>query len=184
MAKYGKLKPYEWPQDKVKIPNGQGLMPRIETMNGNVTKKEGAWYTGEFTVPAFTNFRTDFVIPIEPDGDFWCNNILSFSMVDDGIVQPAFKINIIDIRTGFDLTYPWARLAFFKTQPNVMGAAGEAPYPVGGGAFRSTSSMLQPYCFTRNGGIRVVIDSDGQVPEEIYNQISFIGWKEYQFASR
>jgi hypothetical protein len=180
--KYGPLTPYEWPQDKVRIPNGQGLMPRVDVQNGNVVKKEGAWYTAQWNFAAGSDQRTEQVVPIEPDGDFWCTHIVGSSYVAAGPIFTPYKVSIIDIRTGHNLTYPFARMGMFKNQ-SYAGLAGVVPFPVNS-RFRPTASLIQPFCFTRNGGIRVIVETDGSPAEATFNQLSFIGWKEYQYASR
>jgi hypothetical protein len=186
--KYGPLKPYEWPQDKVKIPNGQGLMPRVDERNAFVTKREAAFFTAEDTYAGATAIKREYILETPPDGDFWCNGIRSISInTVTGVYTnvPAWKVNIFDIRTGDDLTFPFVRFGFFKTV-NLAGIAdANKPLPQGSGPLKSTSTLIQPYCFTRNGGIRVVVDTtDAQLAQQQNWQLCFIGWKEYQYASR
>jgi hypothetical protein len=188
-ATYGPMKPYDWPQDKVKIPNGQGLMPRLDERNAFVTKREGMFFTAEDTYAGATAIKREYLIETPPDGDFWCNGIRAIA--EDTTAGntytsvPGWKINIIDVRTGWDITFPYARFGFFKTVNRNGIADANKVMPQGSGPFKSTSTLIQPFCFTRNGAIRLIVDTtDAQLPNQQFWQIAFIGWKEYQYASR
>lgn len=177
MAKYLPISPYTWPQDTLRIPNGQGLMPRIDFENGYNVRAEGAVYTTPvpFTfAPGTVSLQQ--ILPIEADADFWVSEIAVFS-VGAGVANLGPRLRIIDIRTGYNICNPYVRLGLF----NYNALAG-AETGVSGAPFRST--LIQPYSFTRNGGIRMLMDVDFTItaPQDFY--LSFIGWKEYTYASQ
>jgi hypothetical protein len=188
-AKYGPLKPYDWPQDKSKVPNGQGLMPRVDERNSFVSKREGCFYTQGDTFAGATAIRREYIIPTEPDGDFWCNGISAIAVNQvslDFDQVPGWKVQIEDLRTGWNLTFPFVRFGFFQAFPASGVADANRPIPGSGSSpFKATSTLIQPFCFTRNGGIKLSIDTTGvELVDAQAWQICFSGWKEYQYASR
>jgi len=180
MSKFRPLSPYKWPQDGLRIPNGQGLMPRIDFENGYNTGREGAIYTSPMaSFPLVANTAVEFVIPIEADADFWCSEInVHYHLSNDSssVPSPALKMRIIDVRTAFNLTYPHVRAGMFGDQRGVG-----SDMPLRGIPCRST--LIQPYCFTRNGGIQLRLEADFLPALAFDAWVSFIGWKEYTYAS-
>lgn len=172
MPKYGPLQPYDWPQDTLRIPNGQGLMPRVAFTNGYLARREFAIYSApELTITPRQPSRV--IIPIEADADFWCSQIVCAARIpvtyaNSGL--PASRMLITDIRTGYQIGYPEIRV-------NQFPAFNFAGVP---------DDFIQPYCFTRNGGIELVIDHDfGLISTAgLRLFVSFIGWKEYVYASQ
>lgn len=176
--RYKPLKPYQWPQDTLRIPNGQGLMPRIDFENGYNVRAEGAVYTTPAPItigPGFSHNET--IIPIEADADFWVSEIAGFTTGNLGAANPALKLRLSDLRTGYSFMNPHVRLSMFNF--NNMAALETG---VSGAVTHST--LIQPICFTRNGGIRILLDADftTAVTRNLY--LSFIGWKEYTYASQ
>lgn len=164
-------------------------MPRVDERNAYVTKREGAILTVGDTFAGASDIYREYITEVDPDADFYCNGIIATSI--DGVsldytTVPGWKIQIIDIRTGFNLTFPFVRFGFFKAFPRSGIAGAERPLPSdGSGPFKPTSTIIQPYCFTRNGAIRTIVDTTGaQLPNAQRWQISYLGWKEYQYASR
>lgn len=180
MAKrYGPLKPYtDWPQDNLRIPNGQGLMPRVDFENGYNTRREGAVYTDPlpYSFPIGTGTKFDRILPIEADADFWMTEIVIYSN-QASLNPPGFKLNISDIRTGYSLMRPHVRTNIFDFRDLLA-------VNTGVGSAVAHSSIIQPYCFTRNGGIRIVIENDLNLAGAVDMYISFIGWKEYVYAAQ
>lgn len=211
------ITPYNWPQDKLEVPNGFGGMPPVDYGNENVVSGEYFGLTGEFiyteNTPAFT--QQTQILNTPQDGDFWCDSIGVVSWLEnptgEGVVKDlqhflTSVVAISDIRTGRTVVYnpgivptnhPAGMvfppnsipLNFFRklpqsgTESSAFGYTGDTPTPNG---FRTTQSLIQPLCFTRQGGIQVTITSLDDVPANQTFQMSicFNGWKEYANASR
>lgn len=191
--------PYKWPQDTLQIPGLDGgggrFMPPVEIGNVQVARQEAFTMSTSFTWPINTPANTQYtqIIPTDQDGDFWCDQIYMVAWLNNpgGVyqsVRPApSTIAISDLRTGKQLTYPGAvPTNFFTTLLLFSDDAGfdpgGSPLPDG---FRSTSTLPQPFCFTRQGGISlqlnmIAANGAGQ-PQTI--DIAFGGWKEYTYAS-
>lgn len=168
-VRYVKVKPREWPQDKAAPPNGYGGMSRIDFDNEHNVRQEAFIYGAtEFIVPASTLATS--IIPIQPDADFWCDQIV----IRGG--NGALKIYIRDVRNGYLLTYPYARMAIFGAAYIAGGLTGEY-FPV------TPASLPRPYCFTRNGGVEITIDNTVTAGAlSVY--IALHGWKEFENVSR
>lgn len=192
---YVKLDPYNWPQDTLAIPAGQGRMPPLNKGNVELSRRESFTATTRIDIPANQPAGTIFraVIPTDQDGDFWCNQIyVEGQEVNAGVAReelPLGRVMIRDIRTGWALTYPTpgvslrllaARVALFEL---VSIDLQQVTFPAG---YRPTGTLIQPFCFTRDGGIEIIYTTDGAgEPLHTYElSFSFAGWKEYVYASR
>ncbi len=163
------IQPWDWPQDKVQIPAGHGMMPDVELQNQFMVRQEGFVYSTVFEAVTFGSVAQSITIPTDPDGDFWCDSIMLVHFDSAGVVvNTGLKMQIEDVRTARQLFMPHGRTSMFTK-------------PVG----RSLSGQLmQPYPFTRNGGIKIILENDVYSDDPIDVHLSFIGWKEYQYASR
>lgn len=170
--RYLPVKPQEWPQDKATVPGGFGGMPRVDFDNRHNIRQEAFAY-GVTSMSVAAGAIGTAIIPIESDGDFWCDQIV---FIADAGGTVATKIFIRDTRTGYALTYPHARFQDFEIQSDLTI---DALIP------RLTASLPKPYCFTRNGGIEVTVDNSapGTAINVIYN-FAFLGWKEFEYVSR
>jgi hypothetical protein len=189
-----------WPQMDNRVPRAMSSqMPHIETTNFERARQEAFTMSGTFTLPTTITVgqQLALILPTDQDGDFWCDQIY---MVGWGLqLNPAASnvassplmgtIDIVDIRTSKALTFPLGSLPtnFLASVTNFSDDPGydpgANPYPAG---FRSTSTLAQPFCFTRAGGISLNLVSAAQwagVPGPNLVDIAFGGWKEYQYAS-
>lgn len=211
------VKPYNWPQDKLEVPNGFGGMPPIDYGNENVVAGEYFALTGEFVyqpgTPAYTSISA--ILKTPQDGDFWCDSIGVVSWLQDTVTVGVTKdlqhfltsvVTIEDARTGRTMIYNPAitptnhaagpvfppnsvpinlfrKLPQSGTESSSFGYSGDTPTPNG---FRTTASLIQPMCFTRQGAINVSCTSLDDVPagQTFFMSICFNGWKEYANASR
>lgn len=209
-----KISPYDWPQDALEIPDGFGGMPPIEAGNRVVTGSEYFCLSGQFLFPATTPaFSIRQAIMATPqDGDFWCDQICAVSWATDtaaGVLRDrqaflASVVTIKDQRTGRSLIYNPSFNTFnnqgtlfpansvpvnlFRKLPqsgteNGADYDGTTPPPSG---FRTTGTLIQPYCFTRQGGIEVSVTSLYAASATLSYDltIAFSGWKEYANASQ
>jgi hypothetical protein len=188
------LTPPTWPQDSLRIPNASGrFMPPIERGNFDVARQESFTMSTTFTYNGATDGQQlAALIETDQDGDFWCDQILCVgweaNLAQMEKPRPA-TVQISDVRTGRAITFPaaGAPINFFSTLqlgPGDSGIViGSAPPPAG---FRSTSTLPQPFCFTRQGGIQIVLTFVGGVPAGLVRTIDFgfSGWKEYAYASQ
>lgn len=193
MAQYLPLKPYNWPQDEVAIPRGIGSMPPIEYANRILSRSEYATFTATFAAPALQAAGTTAgtIINTDQDGDFWCDQIAIVTwQTSAGTTQlrlPSFEFAVQDMRTNRKLFYPGrVPAAMFRKFPLVTPTSvysGQEPSPA---QFRTTGTLIQPFCFTRQGGIIIDITYPNAVPAATSYQIDimFSGWKEYANASR
>lgn len=186
MSQYLRLPAIDWPQDKARVPAGVGGMPPIEYNNRARIEAEFCSFVGLIVIPSTAVQGNVFstIIPTDQDGDFWCDEISM--QVQSGLADaqsdldaPGSYTSITDIRTGQLLTYPYIPTNIFKRL--TFNLAYVSPSP---GFFRDTSTLIQPYCFTRQGGIAisVVLKQPRGVIDQIYFCLS--GWKEYANASR
>lgn len=185
----------DWPQDTLDIPSGQGVMPPINSGNRDVSRRESFTYTGEIVIPVSTPANSVFNlnIPTDQDGDFWCNQIYCQGHeVVAGVASltiPVGRVHIGDIRTGQYLTYPapGVSLGFFvggnTDDDDPAFPVNSATFPSG---FRATGTLIQPFCFTRQGGITITYTQLSATAANELNTIyfSFGGWKEYVYAAR
>lgn len=182
--------PYNWPQDELQIPSGMGGLPQVEAGNTLVIRREGKTFTGgmDFAAGATPRAVETIIIPTDQDGDFWCSNIYlaAFYTRNDGVVSPYSpygRVRIYDNRTGNPLIYgAGVPMGFLIVNVDSL-ATVEPPPPAG---LRSTSTLIQPFCFTRNGGIKLEIEGlvMPAVNWALSFQIAFGGWQEYTHASR
>lgn len=189
----GKTWPPEWPQDTLAIPAGHGNMPATNPGNREVSRRESFTYSGQIAIPVSTPANTPFrlTIPTDQDADFWCNQIyFQGQRVDAGVASnsmPVGRIHIGDARTGEYLTWPapGVSLSFF-----VGGSPAEElgfdvnlrTFPSG---FRSTGTLIQPFCFTRTGAILIEYLQRTATSAVQSHDLSIVfgGWKEYVYAS-
>jgi hypothetical protein len=170
---YLPVKPITWPQDEMAAPNGFGGMSEIEFNNQNNIRQEGFVY-GLTSSNVANNSIGTFSVPIAADADFWCTQIL-FQVSGAGAASTSPKVTITDVRTGYSLTYPYARFHNFQN----LGSFNTARVPRTG---RLPSTLFKPHCFTRNGGIQVTIENKSGATATYF--LGFIGWKEFANVSR
>lgn len=211
-----KLTPEKWPQDTLDVPRGLGSMPPIEYGNKAVVGAEFFATSADFTLLHTLGAVTTqtVIIPTPQDGDFWVDQISAISWatfagqtIRNVISYPDAMVTIKDIRTneslinsplfntptnqGFLIPKNSLPLLFFRKFPpsGVEGDltyAGNVPLPTG---FRDTGTMIEPFCFTRQGGIEVTLTNNnstpggGASPVDFVVTICFAGWKEYANAS-
>lgn len=213
-----KLTPEKWPQDDLVVPRGLGAMPPIEYGNKNVVGAEffsiAADFTFLHTIGAGVNTTQMQVLATPQDGDFWCDQIsiiswaTSAGQVTRNIVSYMDgMVTIKDVRTGKPLIFsplfntPTNQgflipknslpIGFFRKFPpsGIDGDllyTGSVPVPSG---FRDTGTMIQPFLFTRQGGIEVTMTNNtgppggAGSPFDYTLTICFGGWKEYAYAS-
>jgi len=205
------IKPDRWPQDELRIPDGMGGMPPVERGNRTVVGSEFFALSARFqfatATPAQT-FRRE-ILSTPQDGDFWCDQIAVVSWEEEvGEPQDAQRflqsmVTIRDVRTGKSLIFnrglaegfgagliptDSVPVNLFRTLPQSGTEVGTdydgtVPAPAG---FRSKGSLIQPFCFTRQGGIEVTMTTLATVPANIAFDVNigFLGWKEYANASR
>lgn len=161
-------------------------MPPIEYNNATRTEAEFFSLYGELFFPQFSDvgFTVSAIIPTPQDGDFWADQV---SVITTNSVQPGVEgttlfstTEISDIRTGKALTYPGVQTALFSKF--VKGPTASSPLP-SPSFFRATGTLMQPYCFTRQGGIKITVVLTAQVGQDTRLSINFAGWKEYANAS-
>lgn len=186
-------KPYNWPQDALEVPGGGGNMPPISRGNREVARSEFTAYSANFAVPdnqAAGAVQSAF-IPTDQDGDFWCNQIAAVCFVLLGgapnlLAMVVANMDVRDARTQQQLFYPdtvpinMFRKFSYLTPFNYNG---REPNPSG---FRQTGTLMQPFCFTRQGGIQVNLSfPNATAPATGSYQLTvmFSGWKEYANAS-
>ena len=163
------IKSWDWPQDKVQIPAGHGLMPDVELQNQFLVRQEGFVYSTVFEGLTYGAGAKSITIPTEPDGDFWCDSLMLVHYNAGGeVVDTGLKMQIEDVRTARQMFVPFGRTSLF-TKPSGRSLTGQ---------------LMQPHPFTRNGGIKIVIENDVYSADTLDVYISFVGWKEYQYASR
>lgn len=195
MSEYSKrLPPVTWPQDTLQIPNAAGrFTPPVEKGNIDVARQEAFTMSGTFTYTQFTEGQqVRLVIPTDQDGDFWADQMYCVAWATAAYKSefaPRGVLTISDLRTGRFLTYPdGIPLQFFNTLILFADDAGfdvaASPPPDG---FRSTSTLPQPFCFTRQGGIVLTITwLYNRPPDGVTGTLDFGfgGWKEYAYAAR
>lgn len=183
--RYLPLTPPKWPQDHAQIPAGLGGMPPVEYNNAARTEAEFFALNTELFFPNGSNpgFTVNGFIPTPQDGDFWADQISVITIIPGQTVEAVTlfsTIAISDVRTGKQLTYDAVQtsvFAKFVTGPN---ASTSVPSP---SFFRATGTMMQPYCFTRQGGIKIQVILTSQVNTDATLSVGLSGWKEYANAS-
>lgn len=193
-SRWGQITPYKWPQDTLAIPGGaqnQRFMPPMEIGNVQVARQESFTMPGTFTVPptAAANAVFNLTLPTDQDGDFWCEQIYMVAWqvgASQSQRPPPSTIAISDLRTGKNLTYPGqvptnmlTTLLLFSDDAGFDPAG--SPLPDG---FRSTTTIPQPFCFTRQGGIQMSLTVLPLVVGVTFLiDIAFGGWKEYAYGN-
>lgn len=192
--RWAPLRPQTWPQVDNRVPRSGGQMPPIDPHNAERDRQESWTGSGTFNVAGgwAAGAALPLTIATDPDGDFWCDQIYLVAWTV-GVTKPArtppATLAISDMRTGRALTYPTGvNTNFLTTQITFADdfgtpPPGQVPYPDG---FRSTSTIAQPFCFTRAGGIvlqLVLLTADNAPPGAVTIDVAFSGWKEYEYAS-
>lgn len=165
------FKPISWPQDKLRVPSGHGLMPSLDLQNKVLVKRELFCISATIGPIGYGQSRTT-TIDVGDDGDFWCSSFAArvflptTSVFDDEVWS---SLSIQDVRSGYNLCEPAFRTEFIK-----LNRAGD---PV---------TLIQPYCFTRTGAIQVnwSIDAKAVAARNHTLYLTFYGWKEYADASK
>lgn len=208
------VNPILWPQDDYAIPDGMSGMGPIDPINASWPGREFFALSHRFvfpdTVKALSNHQ--IILNTPADGDFWCDQICCVSWLEDpggeGVTKDiqqflASMIGIVDVRTGltpffspsFDVgtsgqLFPpnMVPINLFRKLPqsgteNSVAYDGSTPPPSG---FRATWTLVQPWCFTRQGGLQINLVPlfDMTEGQTIDFTIGFTGWKEYAHASR
>jgi len=195
MSAYSKrLPPQTWPQDTLQIPNAAGrFMPPVEKGNVDIARQEAFTMSGSFVYDRRVDgAELRLMIPTDQDGDFWVDQIYMVTWWTNeykSIFPSRGTLKIKDVRTGRSLNYPdGIPLNFLNTLVLFPDDAGfdpaNSPPPDG---FRSTSTLPQPFCFTRQGGIDLTITWIGNSAPTgvvVTTDIAFGGWKEYTYAAR
>lgn len=188
------LKPYSWPQDALAIPGGIGAMPPVSRANREIARAEYAAFAANFTVPnnQAAGAIQSAIIPTDQDGDFWCDQIAAVSWVTIGVAQQLVamvvaNMSVVDARTGRSLFYPDSvPIDLFRkfSLYTPFNYSGREPNPSG---FRQTGTLMQPFCFTRQGAIQLSLAFPiaTTAPTGSYDlTVMFSGWKEYAHASQ
>lgn len=191
--RWGPLTPQLWPQDSNAIPSTPGMpMPPVSAANAQRSKRESFAMVGGWTI-AFGNVagaQFGLTLPTDQDGDFWCDQISMaawFTSIATMVRPPPSLLSIADMRTALPLTYPtnvptnfFTTLLRFSDDPGFDPSG--SPFPDG---FRSTTTLPQPFCFTRAGGIVMNLTMLPALigPDTTQIDIAFGGWKEYENAS-
>lgn len=178
----------------MQIPSGIGSMPPVEYANRSVIGAEYSCFTASFNNAAgqAAGFTQGTILNTDQDGDFWCDQIAIVSWIYLGAAQgqlrlPFFMMNVSDARTGRKLFFPGdVPSAMFRKFPLTSPTSvysGQEPSPA---FFRTTGTLIQPFCFTRQGGIVLNLNYPNAVPAltTFQTQIMFSGWKEYANASQ
>lgn len=174
------LTPQKLPQDTLRIPGGFGAMGAIDLQNAVQVKREFFVYSTTFANIGYGETQTN-IIPTDQDGDFWMTNIVNDPFIGAQAVGVDLwaNMNVQDLKNNYELFTPSVQLEQF----NKFGVSSNVP---GNGTTASVTNILQPYCFTRDGGIKVTMSllpkSVARVGFTIY--LSFLGWKEYQNVSQ
>lgn len=199
-SRFGPLNPQDWPQMDNRVPRAMAAgMPAIEVTNAERARQESFTLSTTFTLP-LTIVRGQVltqIIQTDQDGDFWCDQIYCVGwglQLNPGSVSVpanpvASTVDIVDLRTARALTFPLAstptqlftNMTIFSDDPGFD--PGALPYPAG---FRSTSTIAQPFCFTRAGGIQITLTlaaAWAAVAGPNLVDFAFGGWKEYAHAS-
>lgn len=166
------FKSIAWPQDKLRVPSGDGLMPPLDLQNQRLVKREAWFIAGTIGDIAHGADKT-VSFDVGDDGDFWLTGIGVQGYLP---ATTAFnndiwsKLSITDLRSGYGVLYPSVRAAMFGVEQ-----AGEEV------------AIIQPYCFTRTGGVQVTwsidaVTANARASHRLY--IVLYGWKEYQNAAK
>lgn len=163
-----------WPQDRVKVPDGRGQMPPIGDYNRALVRREAftlAMQSADLTYGA-TPVSSSVIIPIPDWGDFWLASIgiRIFNVTSGNVVTGAnARLQLRDIRNDYRLMHPQpAEMSYFRVvQEGRM------------------VNFMQPYCFTRTGGVEITFTqpAKSQVTTNRY-YIALNGWLEYEHASK
>ena len=205
------LNPPTWPQDLLRVPNGQGGMSRVDPGNAAVVRSEFFAMVADFEFPAAApagTFRRE-ILATPNDGDMWVDQIAVVSWEsdpDEPMADQQFigaMVTIRDARTrrslilnrgigegfGLGLIPPDSvPINLFRTLPQSgtevgVDYAGDVPMPCG---FRSKGTLPEPFCFTRGGAIDVTVTTLAAGPADASYDVTlgFLGWKEYAHAAR
>lgn len=182
---YLPLTPPDWPQDHAQVPAGLGGMPPIEYNNSARTEAEFFAVNTElfFANGSVAGTTVNGFIATPQDGDFWADQISVITIRPAQTVEAVTlfsTLEIRDMRTGTQLTYPGVQTSVFAKF--VTGPAAGVPVP-SPSFFRATGTLMQPFCFTRQGGINFQVILTAQIFTDCTLSIGLSGWKEYANAS-
>lgn len=193
MDRWGVLRPATWPQNTLEIPKaGAAYMPPVQAENRQFARREAFTLSGSINIadPTGAGAALALFLQTPQDGDFWCDQIyctmFSGVPVTNGPPPPSL-LQISDVRTGRQLCYPeGVSVEFlandFAYQDKPVIDYSTSPLPDG---FRSTSTLPQPFCFTRQGGIQLTMTflTTTAGLGALVADFAFSGWKEYAHAS-
>lgn len=171
-----------WPQDGFWTPPGLGQMPEVNRLNVVQTIREDYALSGRIIVPNNT-IRTVSSLTGD-DGDFWVVYMVLSVYSNTGTVPTTainqnnfIKIGLQDIRSGYDMFYPYLRVPFLQhgRPQGSLYLNQNIPLQV---------AIPQPYCFTRTGGARWTFDASDSALGDVTIFYQLAGWKEYANASR
>lgn len=183
-GRFRRLKPLEWPQDSLTVPEGYGRMPKVDALNRSMIRREFFCYNVKLAAISPGGATTE-IIATDADGDFWLDSVCVRALDDSDQTadMPPGHFQIEDVNQGYNLMpssglRTGAPLWCFQWLPpaNVVGTG------AAGAGLRT--SIIQPYCFLRAGAIRVSASIEAFAPAGAYSlYFSFSGWKEYGHAA-
>lgn len=183
--------PVPLPQDKLAVPSfplfdKNSGREHVDRYNREITKQEFYSYTGSFLALPSAGTSQTLVLPTDPDGDFWMSTLVLdvlLSGTNNSVQVPGY-IQLTNARTGNNL---------FDAQ----GGGSGLPFPSGAqiSMFRgrepanaltlAKNPIIQPFCFTRDGAIRVNVvlptKPGGANTYDLW--FALLGWKEYANAA-
>lgn len=184
--RYRSLKPQAWSQDNLIVPEGYGLMPRVERLNQDTVKREFFCYNTVIG-PMAAGATLSQVIIGDADGDFWLDNIVvnALSDVPADVTSLEGRFQVLDINQSYNLMpassiTDGAPLSLFQVFPPSLSLAA-GPRTVGAG---QRASLIQPYCFMRSGGIQITATIETWERAGDFSLFfNLSGWKEYDNAA-
>lgn len=173
------FKQINWPQAVLDPPRGWGGMARVDQLNDKLIKREFYSLTGTTEEQAYGTTQ-QFLVPTPDYGDFWVHGIVIQPYSVDGETltnNVDFRLQIEDVRNGYELFYPDIRGTFFRLgqSPGSLARPGDV------------LPLFEPYCFTRTGGARLTFTLDAKNPaftDSYQFEFALVGWLEYAHASR
>jgi hypothetical protein len=165
-----KRPPIAWPQEKVTPPPGWGGMARVDIQNTRMVRREFFVLSGYTSL--FTYGQNAHIILPTPDyGDFWCAAIAVQPVTDAPVITNNVdaRIQITDIRNQYSLFFPDTRVNLLR-----LARPGDI------------ANLIEPYCFTRTGGVRVTVTMDTKIGPltDFEYHVALYGWLEYVNASK
>lgn len=185
-GRYRPIKPLIWPQDQLDSPDGYGTVPSVNAINLQTVKREFFAYNKQ--IPGLAvGASSQITFTIDPDGDFWLDSIAiratgggQATGDEAGIVPGWFQIE--DLSQNYNLMVPAAPgAALWPFMPFTADQTGLARGVLAG----VRTSIIEPYCFLRNGGVKITASIAAYAPAgtDYALYFSLSGWKEYQNAA-